>query len=158
MRRVLLLGAMLLSLWPVGAIAASAFSESSTTYAEGDSAVTYRDDGDATVTVGDRDNGPAKAVTLPIEVGGTTYRCPLDVNKRRAPYDGLAGRTKADIEDVKRELDRIGTRYPDGVAPSAVVRRYNSLRSREKRLIARFNGAIDTSNAILESDCTVAAG
>jgi hypothetical protein len=158
MKRVLLLASMLLSLWPVGAIAASAFSESSTTYTEGDSAVTYRDDGDATVTIGQSDTGSAKAVTLPIEAGGTTYSCPLDVNEKRAPYDGVAGRTKADIQDVKRELDRLGARYPAGVAPSAIVRRYNSLRSREKRLIARFNGAIDKSNAILESYCTVAAG
>jgi hypothetical protein len=96
--------------------------------------------------------------TLPVEVDGTTYQCPLGTNEKRAPYDSLAGRMQIEIEDVRQDLDRIEARYPEHVAPPTVVRRNNALVSRENRLIARYNRAIAKSNAILKSDCTAATG
>lgn len=156
MKRGVLVLAMILSLWPLGAIAASAFSESSTTYTDANSSVTYDDEAGATVAVADQ--GADQKATLPIEVGGTTYDCPLDINEKRAPYDGLAGRMEVALRSVRRDADGIEARYPEGVAPHSVVQEHNALVSREKRLIARFNRAVAKSNAILDSDCTAAAG
>jgi hypothetical protein len=155
MKRGLLVLAMILSLWPVGAIAASALSESSATSAESDSSVSYDDEGGTTVAIDDQ--GAERKVTLPVEVGGKTYECPVGTSEKRAIYDGLAGRIEAALQDVRRDADRIEARYPDGVAPHSTVRRYSALISREKRLITRFNRAAAKSNAILESDCTAAA-
>lgn len=155
MKRGLLVLAMLLSLWPVAAIGASALSDSSETYAEPNASVTYDDSGGATVAVDDQ--GAAREVALPVVVGGVTYDCPIDTNEKRAPYDRLAGRMKVALEDVRRDADRIEARYPDGVAPASIVSQHSALVAREKRLIARFNRAVAKSNAVLDSDCTLAA-
>ncbi len=115
-------------------------------------AVTYGDDGTATVTI--EDHGTKHTVTLPMEVGGKSYSCPSATQDKISSYDVNAGRIKLTLQQVRRQEKVIDKRHPGRTAPKAVARRYNKLLRRDDDLVDRFNSAVDDRNAILRTDCT----
>ncbi len=114
-------------------------------------AVTYSDDGTATVKITDK-QGKVHTVTIEGD-GGQTFSCPDGTQAKFEPIDIRAGRVKITLQQVHKKMDTLEKRYPEHRAPAAAVRRYNGLLTREHPLVKAYNDAVDEHNAILTSDC-----
>jgi hypothetical protein len=117
----------------------------------GAAAVHYSDSGSATVKV--KDHGVTRTVKLG-GAGGQAYSCPASAFDKMRPIDIQSGRIKLTIQDVEGEMKQIEAQYPGGVAPGAIVRRYNDLGRRDDQLVAAFNNSVAQHNQIIQSDCT----
>jgi hypothetical protein len=117
----------------------------------GAGAVTYDDNGAATVTIAD--HGVNRTVNLPMEKGGKRFKCPDGIETKLSPYDILGGRIQLTIEDVRRDEKAIVTRYDADTAPRAVMHKYKLLVARDHRLTARFNRTVDKHNAVIDANC-----
>jgi len=117
----------------------------------GVAAIHYSDNGSATVTV--KNHGVTRTVKLR-GAGGPTYSCPVGTVSKLRPVDILSGRIKLTIHDVERKLKPLKARYPGGTAPGAVVRYYNGLVRRDRRLVRAFNDSVAQHNRIIRTDCT----
>lgn len=115
-------------------------------------AVTYGDDGTATVTIDD--HGTKQTVSLPMEIGGKSYRCPDDTEAKISAFDINAGRIKLTLQRVRQQEKVIDKRHPGRTVPKRVAVKYNKLLRRDDVLVDRFNSAVDERNAILRTDCT----
>jgi xanthine/CO dehydrogenase XdhC/CoxF family maturation factor len=120
-------------------------------------AVTYADDGTATVSIDER-NTPNDAsddarVTLKTG-GGKEYLCPADIDEKFEPGDIEAGRIKLTLERVGKRIDAIETANPGDTLPPKVYDEYQRLLKRQNALVKHFNEAVDRHNAILEANCT----
>ena len=114
-------------------------------------AVTYSDDGTATVKITDK-QGKVHTVTIEGD-GGKTFSCPDGTTAKFEPIDIRAGRVKITLQQVHKKMHVLEKRYPKHHAPAAVVRQYNGLLTREHRLVKAYNGAVDEHNALLTSEC-----
>jgi hypothetical protein len=114
-------------------------------------AVTYGDDGSATVTITDK-NGKAQTVTIKSD-GGKTFSCPDGTEAKFEPIDIRAGRVQLTLRGVHKSMSALEKRYPGGKAPAGVVKRYDKLLKREHQLVKAYNETVDEHNAIIDSDC-----
>lgn len=159
MKRVLLPFAMILSLWPVGLIAVSMATGSSSS-----------DPAGVTVPIPPElsdPNAPAKTARVQLEVDGKTYSCPRGTAARLDPIDQQSGTIKLKLRAVRRDqeplarrLDQLDKLYPGKSAPRAIADEYNGLlrevrrlAAREGRLVRQYNRTVDQHNEILDSDC-----
>jgi hypothetical protein len=84
---------------------------------------------------------------------GKTYRCSSSVIDRIDAARGVVTSREAVVKQRRAALRRIERRYPDGRAPSAVVRRYGRLVKRANAQVRATNRAIDEYNGLLVSLC-----
>lgn len=119
----------------------------------GAGSVVYDGSGDATVKITNPESGVVQTVQLTGE-SGVTFSCPEGTGEKLERHDIELGRIQLTLRKVRRELRTIERRYPENVAPDAVVDRYNALGRRDDRLVDTYNAEVDTRNAILERDCT----
>src|SRR6266536_368979 len=108
--------------------------------------VVYNNHGDATVKIKNEKTGRVESVR--IEAGGKSFLCPVGTDDKLKPYDLAAGRIKLTLRQVRREEHVLLAQYPGG-APASVVTHFNTLRRRDDRLVAAYNGEIRSHNAIL---------
>ena len=116
-------------------------------------AVTYDQNGTATVKITDKKTGVERTVKLKGDPNGPTYSCPSSVTDDLEASDIRAGRVKITLRPVSAKIRKIERRYPNSVAPGDVVKKYKALVVREKRLIKAFNNATAEHNATLKSEC-----
>jgi len=114
--------------------------------------VVYNTHGDATVKIMNEKTGRVQSVR--IEAGGKSFLCPLGMDDKLKPYDLAAGRIKLTLGQVRGEEHAILRQYPSHRGPDSVVTHFNTLRRRDDRLVAAYNGEIRSHNAILRRDCT----
>jgi hypothetical protein len=117
----------------------------------GAATVAYNKHGDATVRIKDS-AGHVHTVVIGGN-GGKTFSCPDGTDAKLKPHDIRAGRIKLTLEGVRRSERAIERRFTAGVAPHAVVVRFNSLAHRDNRLVDAYNAEIDEHNAIISRDC-----
>lgn len=122
----------------------------------GAGAVTYSDDGTATVRI-DEHNTPKDSsddARTTFKTGGKTYSCPTRLGDRLESGDIKAGRIEITMKRNRKRLDAIDKANPDRVLPPAVYDEYQRRSKRDKALVAAFNDQVDLHNAILEVNCT----
>ena len=115
--------------------------------------VVHNDDGSSTVTVDDR--GRKSTVTIAAD-GGQRYSCPKGVEAQLDPVTVRMGRIKLTLDRVRRQEKAIERAYPNSTAPERVIKRYDKLFERDRRLVTAYNDAVDEHAGILRSDCTAA--
>lgn len=159
MKRALLPFAMILSLWPVGFVAVSIATGSSSS-----------DPAEVTVPVPPElsdPNAPTNTAGVQLDVGGKTYSCPRGTAARLDPIDQQSATIKLKLRAVRRDqkplarrLDQLDKLYPGKSAPRAIANEYNDLlrearllAAREGRLVRQYNRTVDQHNEILDSDC-----
>ncbi|MDP2709624.1 MAG: hypothetical protein Q8O56_00275 [Solirubrobacteraceae bacterium] len=115
--------------------------------------VTYDRDGNATVTVNDQ--GIERKVTIAGDPNSPKFDCPDGIEEKLSPYDILAGKMQLASDDTRKDMTALERRHPDSAAaPKSVIAKWEALQARDKRLVARYNRAVDKRNAILDTDCT----
>lgn len=150
MRRLLPL-AMLVSLWPVGAVAVSIAAAS-----------THKSSQSVTVT------GPSGSkTTVHLNLNGKTYECPLGTGDKLKPVDQQIGELQVTLKSVRSQLRsklarlrQLDSQYPGHTAPKPIADEYNGLlrtgrrlEAQETQLVTRYNAAVDQHNHIITSNC-----
>jgi hypothetical protein len=117
-------------------------------------AVTYNDDGTATVRIDERNtpNDASDDARVTFKTNGKAYSCPDGIEEQLEPGDIEAGRIKITMRRLGKQLRAIEKANPEG-APPAVYARYKRLAKRHDDLVDRFNDAVDRHNGILEASC-----
>jgi hypothetical protein len=121
----------------------------------GAGAVTYNDDGTATVSIDERntpkDSSDDARVTF--KTSGKTHSCPPGLGDQLASGDIKAGRIKITLKRNRKQLRAIEKAHPNG-APPDVYAEYQRRAKRDDALVAAYNDEVDLHNAILEENCT----
>ena len=160
MRHALLVLAMVVSLWPVGAIAASVMSGDSSTssdssYAGSDRTTTN----DTTTEDSSTESTPAPTPEAPSAVttspDGRTFRCVgsgllADLHEADASITQARKRLRA----MKRELRQLDRKYPGKAAPAAAADRYNYVVRTYNARLELDNKRVRAYNRKLERECT----
>jgi hypothetical protein len=120
----------------------------------GAGAVTYNDDGTATVKI-DEHNTPkdeSDDARVTFKTGGRTYSCPPGTDEQLASGDIKAGRIKITMKRNRKQLRAIEKAHPNG-APPDVHAEYQRRAKRDAALVAAYNDQVDLHNAIIKEDC-----
>jgi hypothetical protein len=120
-------------------------------------AVTYADDGTATVTI-DEHNTPKNKkddarVTLKSD-GGESSSCPPDISEKLEAGDIESGRVKLTLDRVRKRIVAIEKANPGNTLPPKLYDEYQALAERDDALVKRFNEGVDRHNATMEANCT----
>jgi hypothetical protein len=149
MSRVGLVVALILSLWPVGAIAASIANN---TTGSG-SASTSDSSGGTTVNAVEPATGTIKKVRLS-GPGGKTYYCPVRLTNRLDTLDRKAAQLKLKLQGLRKNERKFAKQHPGKTLPAGPYRRWKALHRDDDRFVAAFNRAVDKHNATLRRECT----
>lgn len=177
MKKLLLIFALVLSLWPIyyfviAGVTGNLDDTTTTTTEDVEVSVPPTEDPGTSSNTDDTpvpsDSGTSGTQTVQLEFDGNSYSCPQDTADRLNAMKRELAVLKLKVQAVKRlaraedaELTKLDDAYPGGSAPSEVADRYNKLLATYKRHVRlhdsradAFNTAIDAYNDLLRDECS----